>query len=56
MRKLIYLAVLLVFTVSTFAQKANKLTKQEKKDNWVLLFNGKNFDGWRQNNGSYNFV
>jgi len=35
-----------------FAQKANKLKRKEKKDGWELLFNGKNFDGWRQCNGT----
>ena len=35
-----------------FSQKENKLSKQEKKENWVLLFNGENFDGWRQCNGT----
>lgn len=35
----------------SIAQKANKLSGKEKKAGWVLLFNGKNFDGWRQNNG-----
>lgn len=35
-----------------FSKKANKLTSQEKKEGWVLLFNGKDFDGWRQYNGT----
>jgi hypothetical protein len=30
----------------------NKATSQEKKAGWVSLFNGKNFDGWRQVNGT----
>jgi hypothetical protein len=28
------------------AQLPNTLTEQEKKDGWVLLFNGKNLTGW----------
>lgn len=56
MRKNVLLTLTVVAAVllslTTFAQKANQLTKQEKKDGWVLLFNGKNFDGWRQCNGT----
>ena len=46
-------ALSLIFCISTisFAQKPNKLTSEEKKAGWKLLFNGKNFDGWRQCNG-----
>jgi len=33
-------------------QSLNKLTNAEKKLGWVLLFNGRNFDGWRQCNGT----
>ncbi|MDX9880663.1 MAG: DUF1080 domain-containing protein [Prolixibacteraceae bacterium] len=55
MKKTVFLTLAfaagLFFAAPSFAQKANKLSKKEKKDKWVLLFNGKNFDGWRQCNG-----
>lgn len=33
-------------------QDMNKLTNKEKKAGWILLFNGKDFSGWRQYNGT----
>ncbi len=43
-------ALLMVQPVS--GQGVNKLTKKEKKEGWVLLFNGRDFEGWRQCNGT----
>ena len=34
------------------AQRVNKLTAKEKKAGWVLLFNGKDFTGWREYNSN----
>jgi len=42
-------AILIVFP--SFGQDLNKLNDKEKKEGWVLLFNGKDFKGWRQCNG-----
>ena len=30
-----------------FAQQPNTLTQQEREEGWILLFNGKNSEGWR---------
>lgn len=56
MKKSIILSLLLTGTIfislPAISQKANTLSKNEKKDGWELLFNGENFDGWRQCNGT----
>ncbi|WP_134087889.1 DUF1080 domain-containing protein [Olivibacter sp. XZL3] len=36
----------LFLATATFAQKPNSLTSKEKKDGWVLLFDGKSTKGW----------
>jgi hypothetical protein len=41
-----------VAVVSAQAPAVNALTPAEKKAGWVLLFNGQNFDGWRQVNNT----
>jgi len=42
------LTSLLAICTLAFAED-NRLTKQEKKDGWILLFNGKNTKGWMTN-------
>jgi len=54
MKRNIFLSVFAVLLIATSActPKPNTLTSQEKKDGWVLMFNGKDFSGWRQCNGA----
>ncbi len=46
-QKLVLIVVASMFTITSSAQKMNKLSKKEKKASWELLFNGKNFKGWK---------
>jgi hypothetical protein len=40
-------SLLLLFTSALAADDPNTLTPQEKKAGWILLFDGKTFNGWR---------
>lgn len=42
----------MLISIPSSAQGLNKLTNKEKKEGWFLLFNGKDFTGWRQCNGT----
>ena len=42
----------IVIAMPALAQNVNTLTEEENTDGWVLLFNGSDFSGWRQCNGS----
>jgi hypothetical protein len=44
--------VAMLIVIPSFGQEVNNLTAKEKKEGWVLLFNGKDFSGWRQCNGT----
>lgn len=56
MKKNILLVVLVITGLlsasEVFGRKVNKLSGKEKKSGWVLLFNGSDFGGWRQCNGT----
>lgn len=49
---LLSFAATLLMILPLSGQNANKLTATEKKDGWVLLFDGNDFNGWRQCNGT----
>ena len=50
--KLLLFFCAIVFLAFASCKSVNGLTSKEKNNGWTLLFNGKNFDGWRQVNGT----
>ncbi|MCM8530041.1 MAG: DUF1080 domain-containing protein [Lentisphaeraceae bacterium] len=50
---LLSLCLLLLFNVNSFAAD-NKLSDQEKSDDWQLLFNGKDFTNWKMDKWNTN--
>lgn len=47
MKRNFILFLFFVLTINTFSQQlTNALTNKEQKQGWILLFNGKNLDGW----------
>jgi len=42
----------LVIAMPSLGQNVNTLTEEEKADGWALMFNGSDFSGWRQCNGT----
>ena len=48
----ISVSIALSITSLLNAQENNTLSSQEKEDRWELLFNGKDFSGWRKCNGT----
>lgn len=46
MKQIIILIVFIMSAAAITAQKTNTLTKQEKKQGWKLLFDGKTTQGW----------
>jgi hypothetical protein len=50
-RDSILVAAVLLFCTTSLQAADNVLTTEEKADGWQLLFNGKNLDGWKNNDG-----
>jgi len=51
-RKILSLTFFMIMVSFCVSAQHNKLTKKEIKDGWQLLFDGKNFTGWRKCNAT----
>ncbi|MDR1407946.1 MAG: DUF1080 domain-containing protein [Tannerella sp.] len=51
-KKVLFATLLFAIGSTTITAQNNTLTADEKRDGWELLFDGKNFDGWRKCNAT----
>ena len=51
MKKIIIAFVIGFFTIVSTKAQLPSLSKKEVKQGWILLFDGKTFDGWQKSNG-----